>query len=139
MKWDRYRYDGWGVMAPAYTILPNRNVPTCGGKLEPTVMIRGGGYNTPCVHHCVPVAPLPLNHSWRPPSPPLQGVSRAFTNNNMVLNQSNGTVPSTSNSPRVQNNFTCDPPPPQSLCGAPPSPPLQGSLRAFTNNNMVLY
>ena len=39
-------------------------------------MIRGGGNNTPCVHHCVPGPPLPLNHSWRPPSPPLQGVSR---------------------------------------------------------------
>ena len=32
-----------------------------------------GGYNTPCVDHCVPVTPLPLNHSVAPPFSPSPG------------------------------------------------------------------
>ena len=60
-------------MAPAYTILPYRNVPTCGGKLEPTVMIRGGGNNTPCVHHCVPGPPPPPQSLLAPPFSPSTG------------------------------------------------------------------
>ena len=74
-------------MAPAYTILPHKNVPTCGGKLEPTVMIGGGGG---IIHPvCTTVyldPPSPSITLGAPLLPLYRGSLGAVTNNNTVPN-----------------------------------------------------
>ena len=84
MEWGRY--DGWGVMAPAYTILPHRNVPTCGGKFEPTAMIRGGGDNTPVYTTVYLEPPSPSITLGAPLLPLYRGSLGEVTNNNTVPN-----------------------------------------------------